>query len=125
MGLETKITNRLNNNNVQVEISNPKTDTKKYFSVPEKKADEFITSYKKNDKNVSVFTNTIFVSSILAGVLLVSACTRNIKSKALKWILNTTGGIVGAVCSFSGSDKYIQKKQDKLLKEYQAQEIKM
>lgn len=125
MGLETKITNRLNNNNVQVEISNPKTETKKYFSVPENKADEFITSYKKNNKNVSVFTNTIFVSSILAGVLLVSACTRNIKSKALKWILNTTGGIVGAVCSFSGSDKYIQKKQDKLLKEYQAQEIKM
>ena len=123
MGLEAKITNKLTNQCVQVEIGNSKSETKKYYSVPENRADEFIASYKKNDKKISFFTNTAFVSAILGGVLLTSLMTRNLKSGILRWTLNTIGGIAGGVASFIAGDKYIQNKQNKLMQEYQAHEI--
>ena len=123
MGLEAKITNQLTNQCVQVEIGNSKSETKKYYSVPENRADEFIASYKKNDKKISFVTNTAFVSAILGGVLLTSLITRNLKSGILRWALNTMGGIAGAVASFLAGDKYIQNKQNKLMQEYQAHEI--
>ncbi len=125
MGLDAKITNRLDNNNVQVEISNKKNEFKKSFSVPENKADSFIASYKKNNRNVSIISNTAFVASILGGVLLISACTHKLKSTALKWILNTCGGIAGSICAFIGTDKYIESKEKQLLNNHQAKEIVM
>lgn len=123
MGLDARITNRLDNNNVQIEISNKKNEFKKSFSVPENKADSFIASYKKNNRNVSIISNIAFVASILGGVLLASACTHKLESKALKWILNTCGGIVGSIGAFVGTDKYIESKEKQLLNGHQAKEI--
>ena len=76
MGIDIKITNKLDNNCVQVEVNSNKGGQSKYFKVPVDKADSFITNYKKNDKNTSFITNTAFVSSIFGGVLLSSLATK-------------------------------------------------
>ena len=56
MAIDAKITNRLNNNNVQVEISS-KDSQKRFFAVPENKADSFIKNYTKLDKKHSIIAN--------------------------------------------------------------------
>ena len=76
MGIDIKITNKLDNNCVQVEVNSNKGGQSKYFKVPVDKADSFIANYKKNDKNTSFITNTAFVSSIFGGVLLSSLATK-------------------------------------------------
>lgn len=50
MGIDIKITNKLDNNCVQVEVNSNKGGQSKYFKVPVDKADSFIANYKKNDK---------------------------------------------------------------------------
>lgn len=81
MGIDIKITNKLDNNCVQVEVNSNKGGQSKYFKVPVDKADSFIANYKKNDKNTSFITNTAFVSSIFGGVLLSSLATKKVYKK--------------------------------------------
>lgn len=47
MGIDIKITNKLDNNCVQVEVNSNKGGQSKYFKVPVDKADSFIANYKK------------------------------------------------------------------------------
>ena len=46
MGIDIKITNKLDNNCVQVEVNSNKGGQSKYFKVPVDKADSFIANYK-------------------------------------------------------------------------------
>ena len=118
MGIDIKITNKLDNNCVQVEVNSNKGGQSKYFKVPVDKADSFIANYKKND------TNTAFVSSIFGGVLLSSLATKKfIKSGTLRWIINTLAGIAGATSSVVASSNYIESRNNKLLKQHNAQQI--
>ena len=124
MGIDIKITNKLDNNCVQVEVNSNKGGQSKYFKVPVDKADSFIANYKKNDKNTSFITNTAFVSSIFGGVLLSSLATKKfIKSGFLRWIINTLAGIAGATSSVVASSNYIESRNNKLLKQHNAQQI--
>ena len=111
MGIDIKITNKLDNNCVQVEVNSNKGGQSKYFKVPVDKADSFIT-------------NTAFVSSIFGGVLLSSLATKKfIKSGTLRWIINTLAGIAGATGSVVASSNYIESRNNKLLKQHNAQQI--
>lgn len=124
MGIDIKITNKLDNNCVQVEVNSNKGGQSKYFKVPVDKADSFIANYKKNDKNTSFITNTAFVSSIFGGVLLSSLATKKfIKSGTLRWIINTLAGIASATGSVVASSNYIESRNNKLLKQHNAQQI--
>ena len=58
MGIDIKITNKLDNNCVQVEVNSNKGGQSKYFKVPVDKADSFIANYKKNDKNLYIIIYT-------------------------------------------------------------------
>ena len=118
MGIDIKITNKLDNNCVQVEVNSNKGGQSKYFKVPVDKADSFITNYKKNDKNTSFITNTAFVSSISS-----LATKKFIKSGTLRWIINTLAGIAGATGSVVASSNYIESRNNKLLKQHNAQQI--
>lgn len=124
MGIDAKITSNLDNNCVQVEMKNAKGGPCKYFRVPADKADSFITNYKKNDKNTSFITNTTFVASIFTGVLLSNYITKKfMKNGTLRWIINTIAGIAGATASIVASSNYIDSKNNKLLKQHNAQQI--
>ncbi len=123
MSVDVKILNKLDNNSVQVEINSEKNSKPKYYKVPEKNVDSFISEYKKNDKKTSIIANTAFVSSVFAGVILASLATKKLKNSVLKWIIGTAGGIAGAVLSILGTSNYIDKSKNKLLKTQNVQEI--
>ena len=123
MSVDVKILNKLDNNSVQVEINSEKNSKPKYYKVPEKNVDSFISEYKKNDKKTSIIANTAFVSSVFAGVILASLATKKLKNSVLKWIIGTAGGIAGAVLSILGTSNYIDKSKNNLLKTQNVQEI--
>ena len=122
MAIDAKITNRLNNNNVQVEISS-KDSQKRFFAVPENKADSFIKNYTKLDKKHSIIANGAFMGGIFAGILAAGIATRKIKSTAIRWGLNLTAGMIGAGASIYGTSAYMVKEQDKLFNTHQAKEL--
>lgn len=59
MGIDIKITNKLDNNCVQVEVNSNKGGQSKYFKVPVDKADSFITNYKKMIKHILHYKHCI------------------------------------------------------------------
>ena len=123
MAVEAKITNRLDNNFVQVEMKAPKSERISYYKVPTNKADAFITEYKKNDKKSSIITNTAFVGAIFGGVLVANSFTKKLKNKVLAWLINTGAGILGATGAVILSSSYLEKSQNKIMEKFQAQKI--
>lgn len=123
MGIEAKIINKLDKDNVCVEIKSEKYSKPKYYKVSEKNADSFINEYKKNDKKTSIIANTTFVSSVFAGVIIAGLATKNLKNKLLKWIIGSAGGVIGATLSIIGTGNYIESSKDKLLKEQKVKEL--
>ncbi len=122
MTIDAKITSRLDNNNVQIEISS-KDMQKRFYSVPENKADSFVKSYAKLDKKHSVIANTAFMGGIFAGILAAGIATRKIKNTAIRWGLNLASGIIGAGASIYGTSAYMVEQQNKLFKAHQAKEL--
>lgn len=123
MGVNTEITRRFDNNYVQVDITAKKSPTR-YYKVPVQNADKFASEYKKQDKKITIATNTFFGIGVLAGTIIASTITKKLsKSKILQYLVGTLGGIGGAIGSVFLSGDYIEKKQNKLLKEYGAKEI--
>lgn len=122
MGVNTEITRQLDKNYVQVDVSSKKSPTR-YFKVPAQNADKFASQYKKQDKKISIFTNTLFGGSLIAGVIIAYKLTEKIKNGALRFAIGTAGGIAGATASLFASTKYIESRQDKLLKNFGAKEI--
>ncbi len=123
MSVDAKILNKIDSNNVQIEIKTGKNANSKYYKVPNQNIDSFINAYKKNDKRTSIIANTAFVSSVFAGVILVSLATKKIKNKILRGILGTIGGVAGAALSVIGTSKYLESSNKKMLKSQNAQEI--
>lgn len=123
MGVDIKILNKLDKNNVCIEVNSEKNNKTKYYRVPQKNVNIFIDEYKKNDKKTSIIANTAFVSSVFAGVILTSLATKKLKNNIVKWLIGTAGGIVGATLSIIGMSEYIDKNKNKLLEAYDAQEI--
>lgn len=121
MAIDLKVNRKLDNNYVQVEATSKKTYTK-FFKVPQDKVDAFCASYKKHDKNMKYLSNTTFVLSTILGCLLVSPFTKKIGSGA-RLAIGILAGMGAATASVFGTAKIMQNKQDKLLKNFNAQEI--
>lgn len=123
MGVNTEITRRLDNNYVQVDVSAKKAPTR-YFKVPAQNADKFASQYKKQDKNISIVTNTLFGVGVLGGTIIASTIARKLsQNRTLQFIVGCLGGIGGAIGSVFVSGDYIENRQDKLLNTYGAKEI--
>lgn len=123
MSVEIKVLNKLDNQNVQVEIKSEKSDKRLYYKVPQKNLDTFINEYKKNDKKTSIIANTAFVSSIFASVIIASLATKKLASNVLKWIIGSAAGIAGATLSILGTSNYIDSNNKKLLQKHNALEL--
>lgn len=122
MGVETEITKSLGSNYVQVDVTSKKEPVR-YFKVPAPKADEFCAGYKKQNRKMSIFANTLFGVSTLGGVIIVSLFTKKLKNTFLKYALCTAGGIAGGIGSFFASGNYFENMQQKFLKKFNAKEI--
>lgn len=122
MTIDAKITGRIDNQRIQIEIAS-KDSQSRYFAVPDNKADSFIKNYSKLDKRHTIIANGGFMGGIFAGILAASLATRKIKNTALRWGLNLAAGMVGAIGAIYGTSAYMIEQQDKLIKSHNAKEI--
>lgn len=104
---------------VNIKMSSGKT---RYFELPTQNADSFAKEYKKQDKNSSTISNIAFGLSIFAGVMLAKAMTKNITDKTMQFLIGAVGGILGASSSSILCDKYLEHKQNSMIKKFGAQE---
>ena len=78
MSVSASITRKLDNNYVQVDITSKKMEPR-YYKVPASKADEFCKDFKKTDKRMSRVSDYSFITSTLAGCVIISLLNRHIR----------------------------------------------
>lgn len=122
MSLDAKITKQLDSNYVQVDITSKK-EPFKYYKVPKQNADSFVKNYKQQNKQNTYILNGGFALSIFGGVLLAGMLCKNIKNKMTKYLMQTLGGVAASTAVLYGSQDYIDKKEQKLIQKFKAQEI--
>lgn len=122
MSLDAKITTQLDSNFVQVDITSKK-EPLKYYKVPKQNADSFVNNYKKQNKQNTYILNGGFVLSIFGGVLLAGMLCKNVKSKIAQYLIKTVGGVTASTSVLFASQNYIDKKEQKLVQKFNAQEI--
>lgn len=122
MSITTTISKPLEQGYVQVDASY-KNGYTRYYKVPQKNAKDFANKLQKQDKDMNLYSNIIFFSSIVAGVLGAYHFTKNMEG-SFKRFLVQTGAAMGlsAITSF-GFNKYAQNEEVKLIQANHAREI--
>ena len=123
MALEVNVTKNLGNNFVQVEVDN-KNVPKRFFQVPENKADEFCKSYKQYHTEESIFSSIRTLVPILLVTGAVNHFAKNL-GKFAQWGLAIVSGLATAYGVINLNTKLLIKKEDKLLQKFSAQEIEV
>ena len=95
----------------------------RYYVVPQQNADSFRKNFHKQEHKINILTNTLFFSSIFAGVIGMMFATRNIKNSFIRFTLNAAGGVALGLGSFVLCGKYALKEQVKLENKYGAVKI--
>lgn len=121
MAVTANISRKLDNNCVQVDISSKKIWTR-YFKVPENKADSFIANYKKQDTRNNWRSNLMMLTGALAGCFIASIFTQKL-SKGIKTAIGILAGLLGTAGAIFTNATIVRKQEDKLLKNYNAEEI--
>lgn len=121
MAVDVNITKKLDNNYVQVEVES-KHVPKRYFKVPETKADEFCKSYNEFNKKQS------FLSSLRVATPAVLTCaiTNQFAQKLgsmTRWVASIGVGILTLMGTTYLNTNHVIKKEDELLKKYDATEF--
>ena len=121
MAIKLNVTQKLDNNHVQIEVEHPKVPTR-YFKVPENKADEFCKAYKQFNTDQSVWSaiRVATPSILLCGIA--NYLTKN-KSKTTQWITGIATGLVSVYTALNLNTKLLINKEDSLLKKHNAEEL--
>lgn len=122
MAITTNITRTLNNGYVQVD-STEKNGYKRFYRVPQRNAKVFAKELEHQEKNLKIVSNVTFFASILAGVFGAAHFTKNMESRLIQFLIQTSSAIALALLSAIGFNMYAQSKEINLLKEHQAKEI--
>lgn len=121
MAVRTQISRKLDENNVQVNVTSTKAATR-YFKVPKDVADEFCSSYKKQDKKDNLISNITFGSSILLGCWLASGLASKLNT-AGRFAVGIIGGVLCALGSTILLNSKMAPKHEQFVKSFGAEEI--
>ncbi len=123
MSIVMQIGQPLENKHVEVSATYNGSGTKN-FSVPEDKADEFVSTYTKKFNKASVYSTLGMCLLGGLGGLAGGQLSKNSQSKALRWTAIIGGGIAAYFVSMALLAKPIINLDKKLQAEFGAKEIK-
>lgn len=121
MAIDTNIGRKLDNNSVQVDVIYPKNYIR-HFKVPQNKADEFSSNFKKQAKKNDYITTGSLLVTVPVMCALAGLFTKNL-NKALKMTIGVICGVGGVLASTLASTKIIQSQEKKLLENHSSREI--
>ena len=123
MAIEVQISKNIDNNYVQVDTKSTRTGIH-HYKVPNENSDEFCASYKKLDKKRKVRSDFAFFGAVIIGSAIANILTKNY-GKAINTIAMIGSGLGVGFLTDIASRKIFDKKQDKLLAQFKAQEIEL
>ena len=122
MTVTTAITKPLEQGYLQVDVKH-KNGYTRYFKVPQGNAKRFANEFKQQDKELNLYSNITFFTSIFAGVLGASLFTKNLESRLTQFLIQTAAAIgLSGLTSFN-FNKYALCEEEKLIKSHKAKEI--
>ena len=121
MSINLKIERKLDSQHVQVNLESDKIPTR-YFKVPEAKADEFCSKYKKFHKEETVFSYIKVLVPTFVCCALGTTVTKNL-GKIWSNLIGITAGAIGGAIAMPLNIKDIANRERHLLKEYGASEV--
>jgi len=122
--ITTQIVKPLDNNYVQVDVSSKRMPTRSY-KVPKNEADSFCSKYQDIDKKNRLSSTLIYFPltfGCACGGYLLGHLTK--AGSFLKIIASCIGAMCGDVASVKINTNIISKREQKLLNDYKAEEIK-
>ena len=122
MAITTTITKPLDPGYMQVD-ANYKSGYKRFFKVPQNNAKNFAVELKKQEKDLRLYSNITFFSSIFIGVIGAALFTKNLDSRLKQFAVQTAAAIGLTGFTSYGFSKYATNEEEKLLKKHRAKEI--
>ncbi len=121
MAVTAQVTQKLDNNNVRVEVSGKKIPTR-YFKVPENKADSFCRNFEKNDRNTGYITGGIIIGAVL-GVCTAANILLQKTTPIVRRSVGLAAGVATTIGAMYATAPLTVKREDNLLKEFNASEM--
>ena len=122
MSITATISKPLGQGYVQVD-SETKGGYKRYYKVSHKNAKRFATELVKQDKEMNLYSNIVFFTSIFTGVLGATFFTKNMDSRVKQFLVQSASAVVLASLSTLGMNGFIKNEENNLMKTYKAKEI--
>ena len=122
MSLTAKITKPLEQGYVQVDTERNNGYTR-HYKVPHKHAKTFSSELIKQDKDLNLYSNIVFFTSIFTGVLGATFFTKKMDSRMKQFLIQTASAVGLASLTSFGMNKYAINEEKNLIKSYNAKEI--
>ena len=123
MAVDIKVARRLSNNYAQVDVTPKNMDTR-HYKMPADKVDSFTASYKKFDSNTRFNSTLLMTGLVLLGGFAGVMIPKLLKARSVvSLVCGVAGAVLGDVCSTIITAKNMQKNEEKILKENQAEEL--
>lgn len=123
MAVDIKVTRKLPDNYVQVDVT-PKNMETRHYKMPADQVDSFTASYKQYDSKTRVNSTVLLVLMVLAGAFTGTIIPKLLKANTLFRVI---GGVIGAFAGDIGSTmitaKNMEKNETALLKAHGAKEL--
>lgn len=123
MGVKMEVGKPIDNNRVEVNATYDGISRRK-FSVPKEKADEFVSTYKKKYRNATIL-NTVSMC-LLGGLggILGGQLAKNASQSWVRWTAVIGGGLLGYISSMILTAKPMINMDKNVQKQFEAQELK-
>ena len=122
MTLSSSIIKNMNNGYVVVKIGTSDRNIK-YYKVPENKADEFQSEYKKNSKKNSLSSTFIMLAAVIAALVPTALLTKKVDNNTKRTLINVGAGVAGGIMASAATGRVEQKSYLKLLNKYNAEPV--
>ena len=123
MGVKMEVGKPLENNRIEVNATYDGISRRK-FSVPQEKADEFVSTYKKKYRNATIL-NTISMCLLGgAGGVLGGQLAKNAGQNWVRWAAVIGGGLLGYISSMILTAKPMINMDKNIQKQFNVQELK-
>ena len=123
MGVKMEVGKPIDNNRVEVNATYDGVSRRK-FSVPKEKADEFVSTYKKKYRNATILNTLSMCLLGGTGGIIGGQLAKNASQNWVRWTAVIGGGLLGYIASIALSAKPMINMDKNVQKQFDAQELK-
>lgn len=122
MAIQAVVSKNIDQNYVQIDVKDKVVPTR-HFKVPNLKADEFCSNYKKLDKKNNIISTLSLMGGAMLGGIALYPLWSKLNGKFARILCGTVGSLTGAGIAIYCNVKHAVKKENELIQKHGATEI--